>query len=338
MNQLNANRMVVVDLYAGSYNRENIGHEIFNLNRNPVDGHFYGYCPPWDGIAITKFGASNKDEYIDDVLVVYVTKKDKSNNREIIAFSLNARVFKTGQSGEGLSRNFLDRDGKETVPTFSVQSDNLYDLRNRFNKFEIKINDFSNKMFRKQRFYGGTYSKLDEKIIAYIESILANKELLDNDDSEEQEEIQLAEPASNEDIQSSADKPLCIVKGSQGKAIAKDSRISKSALVDAKYTCIVNSAHKTFITKNKIPYMEGHHLVPCTVMNSEHFMKKFNKNIDCFENIVCICPNCHREVHYGEWDSKAKKIQIIFKKQQDKLKRVGLLITEQELLDLYKRG
>jgi len=338
MYNLYSKKMIVVDLYAGSYNEKNIGHELFNLIKDPIDGNFYGYCPPRNGVAITKFGASNKDEYIDDVLVVYVSKKIKSNNREIVAFCLNARIFKTGQSGEGLSRNFIDKDGKEVISTYSIKSDNLYNLKNRFNKFEIKINDYSNKMFRKQRFYGGTYPKLDQKIINYILSVLENKVFLDNDDNEEQEEIQISEPASSEVIQNSSDKPLNIENGNQGKIILKDSRISKSALIDAKYTCTINAAHKTFITKHKMPYMEGHHLIPCTVLNSEYFMKKFNKNIDCFENIVSVCPNCHREIHYGEWNSKSEKIRIIFRKQQQKLKQVGILITEAELLNLYKKN
>ncbi|OFX39078.1 MAG: hypothetical protein A2X08_03780 [Bacteroidetes bacterium GWA2_32_17] len=337
-NNINTKRIIVVDLYAGSYNEKNTGHELFNLVRNPVDSNFYGYCPPRDGIALTKFGASKNDEYIDNVLVVYVSKKNKSNNREIIAFCLNARIFKTGQSGKGLSRNFIDKDGKEVISTYSVKSDNLYDLRNRFNKFEIKINDYNNKMFRKQRFYCGTYPELDIGIIDYIESVLEQKAILDNDDSDVQEEIQISEPADTEIIKKSSEKPLNIENGNQGKIIVKDSRISKSALIAANYTCSINTIHKTFITKQKIPYMEGHHLIPCTVTNSEYFMKKYNKNIDCIENIVSICPNCHREIHYGEWKSKSEKIKLLFRKQQDKLKQIGILITEDELLKLYKNG
>jgi hypothetical protein len=337
MYNLDSKKMIVVDLNAGSYIEKNTGHELFNLIKNPIDGYFYGYCPPWDGVNITKFGARNNDDYIDDVLVVYVSKKVKSNNREIIAFCLNARIFKTGQSGKGLSRNFTDKDGKEVISSYSVKSDNLYSFNNRFNKFEIKINDYNNKMFRKQRFYGGTYPKLDEKIIDYILSVLETKRFLDNDDNEEQEEIQISEPASSEIIQNSSDKPLNIENGNHGKIIVKDSRISKSALIDAKYTCAINAAHKTFITKHKTPYMEGHHLIPCTVMNSQYFMEMFNKNIDCFENIVSVCPNCHREIHYGEWNSKSEKIRIIYRKQQKKLNRVGILITENELLNLYNK-
>ena len=336
MYNLDSKRMIVVDLNSGSYNETNIGHEIFNLEKNPIDGNFYGYCPPYDGVAITKFGASIKDEYIEDVLVVYVSKKVKSNNREIIAFCLNTKLFKIGQSGEGLSRQFIDKNKKNVVSTYSVRSDNLYNLKNRFNRFEIKISEYSNQMFRKQRFYGGTYPALDKKIIEYIESVLEDKAILDNDDNDVQEDIQISQPASSEEIQNSSVKPLNIENGNHGKIIAKDSRISKSALIDAKYTCAIEVSHKTFITKHKIPYMEGHHLIPCTVMNSEYFMKRFNKNIDCFENIASVCPNCHREIHYGEWSSKSEKIRILFRKQQVKFKRVGILITEDELLNLYR--
>lgn len=333
---ISAKRMVVIDLYAGSYNKEKTGHELFNLDKNPIDNNFYGYCPPWDGINIKEFGANKTDEYIDNVLVVYVSKKEKSNNREIIAFCINARVFKAKQSGDKLSRNFIDKDGKERISTYSIKSDNLFDLRNRFCKFEINTNDYSNYMFRKQRFYGGKYPELDNKIIEYIEDVLGSKKMLDVDDNDEQEEILQAEPATKEDIQSSANKELNIVSSNQGKIIAKNSRISKSALIEAKYICAINPNHTTFTTVNNVPYMEGHHLIPCTLSNSKFFMKKFNKNIDCLENIICLCPNCHREVHYGEWNSKSEKIKEIFTKQKEKLEKVGLLISEEELLNLYK--
>lgn len=335
MGKLNVNKTLVVDLYSGEYARKHIGHEDLNLIENPVDGNFYGYCPPWDGVAIGKLGAKKDAEYIDDITVVYVRKREGSNNRVIIAFCLNARVFRKAQSGDKLNR-LIDEDGEIKTATFSIMSDNLYDLKTRLNKFEIKIQDYNNYMFRKQRFYSGTYPELDNKIISYLENYLETKSLLDNDDSEEQEEIQMAEPASLQEIQDSAKKPLCIANGNHGKVIAKDSRITKSVLLATKYTCAINPTHKTFITKNKVPYMEGHHLIPCTVTNSEYFWKKFNKNIDCFENIVCLCPNCHREVHYGEWDNKSEKIKAMFKKQEAMLKRIGVFISEEELLSLYK--
>ncbi|MFA6201416.1 MAG: HNH endonuclease, partial [Bacteroidales bacterium] len=296
--KLDARKMIIVDLNSGSYNKTNKGHELFNLTQNPIDNNYYGYCPPHDGIVINKLGAKKLDDYIDGILVIYVTKKLKSNNREIIAFCLNARVFKEGQSGDNLARNFKNNDGQKKIATYSVLSDNLIDLSSRLNKFEIKINDYNNQMFRMQRVYGGTYPKLDKKIIIYLEEILENKVLLDNDNNELQEEIQNSEPATKEEIEKSANKPLSFGSSSQGKTITKDNRLSKSALKSTNYTCVVNPNHKTFFTKQGVQYMEGHHLIPCTVTNGEYFMEKFNKNIDCFENIVCVCPNCHREIHY----------------------------------------
>ena len=65
---------------------------------------------------------------------------------------------------------------------------------------------------------------------------------------------------------------------------------------------------------------------------------KIQKNIDCFENIVCLCPNCHREVHYGELSGKFEKIKIMFKQQEDKLRGIGLIISEDNLLSLYQNS
>ena len=177
-----------------------------------------------------------------------------------------------------------------------------------------------------------------EQLAKFVEkiNILKYKELLDNDDIDEQEKIQNTEPATQEEIEDSVNKPLCIVKNGLNEAIGKKSNISKSALKKADYTCQIDPTHKTFITTRGEKYMEGHHLIPCTVKNSKYFEKKFKKNIDCFENIVCICPNCHRAVHFGDWNTKEEMIKMMFIKQSGKLKKVGILITEKELLNLYR--
>ncbi|MCL2458335.1 MAG: hypothetical protein FWF31_05690, partial [Desulfobulbus sp.] len=48
MNKFDPKRMLVIDMHSGRYAQERTGHEIFNLERNPIDGRFYGYCPPHD--------------------------------------------------------------------------------------------------------------------------------------------------------------------------------------------------------------------------------------------------------------------------------------------------
>lgn len=74
MDRLSIQNFVVIDLYSGSYTKNYKGHEIFNLDRNPVTGKFYGYCPPKDGLNINKLGANSTASFIDGILVIYVCK------------------------------------------------------------------------------------------------------------------------------------------------------------------------------------------------------------------------------------------------------------------------
>jgi len=338
MSKFEPKRMLVVDMNSGSYVQKETGHELYNLVRNPVDGRFYGYCPPDDRINIcANFAAKSRDDCVENILVVYVTKKEKSKNREIIAFMPNAKIHGTEQPGEKLNRIFFDKKTKTNkVASYSIEGEILVDLGSRANKFEIEVSKYSAHMFRKQRFYGGTYPKLDKKIIAYIESILEGKNLLD-DDIEYQEEIQRSEPATPQELQGTEKRQLNIVEGSQGRVIAKDGRISKSALKLKEFICQIDSTHKTFMTKRGTPYMEGHHLIPCTVSNAEDFWTKNSINIDCLENIVCICPNCHRAVHFGDEQTKEKIVKAMYDQQSEQLMKVGITITEKALLALYKK-
>ena len=90
---------IVVDLGSGSYWRNNTGHEVFNLDPNDVDGRFYGYLPPYDNPNIEQLGASSTDDYVDGIMVVYVKKLPNSSNRQIVAFTDNARVYAKSHSG-----------------------------------------------------------------------------------------------------------------------------------------------------------------------------------------------------------------------------------------------
>ncbi|MDR0306529.1 MAG: hypothetical protein LBI42_06800 [Chitinispirillales bacterium] len=181
------------------------------------------------------------------------------------------------------------------------------------------------------------FSKILNKEIpnpSYVANRLKSKNLLD-DDFAEQEKIQQAKSATAKEIKNSANRSLSLGSGSQGETVSKNSNISKAAIEKANYTCLIDPNHNTFINTQSKPYMEGHHLIPCTVTNAKIFFDKYKKNIDCFENIVCICPTCHRAVHFGHENTKIEKIKIMYAKQAGKLENAGIPITEQELLELY---
>jgi len=328
MNKFDAKKMVVVDMGAGSYTRTNVGHELFNLKPNPVDGKFYGYCPAEGYLTIGNFGAGNDDSYIDDVLVVYTTKKENSTDRKIIAFCPQARVYRKNQSGKEKGR-FMPGDEKPV--DYSIESEHLINLENSSPIFTIELRKYSRWMFRKLRFYGETYRDLAQEIIAYIEGMLNN----DDDLSDYQKQVQDANPVTKKEQQNSADRQVETTSGPSGESVKKNPSLAKSVIVESGYKCIIDQNHETFQTKKGERYMEGHHLIPCTPRNARNFEEKDGKNIDCIENIVSICPTCHRAIHFGCNSTKEALVKTLYARQKNKLEEVGLRITEAELLALY---
>ena len=62
--------------------------------------------------------------------------------------------------------------------------------------------------------------------------------------------------------------------------------------------------------------------------------KSYSK-LDREENIVCICPNCHRAIHYGDNNTKKRLIELLFNKQKVKFESVRIHITLDDLYELY---
>lgn len=322
--------MIVVDLYSGGWLVENEPHEKYNLTK--VDGRYYGYCPPWGNVDTTKLGAKRETDSVDGVIVVYTQKinKNVNANREIIAFSTNATVHPIGLDGKHLNR-IIKKDGTISYSSYSIESDehDMFIKDGSWPEFVLEASR-SNNILRRQRFYKGRHPEIDVRMLDYIEGIISGKDRIKRS---YQEEIQEAAPTNSE---KDAQDPLCFSEGLSGEAIAKRSGIAKAALVAAHFTCAGDPSHKTFTTSRDVPYMEGHHLIPCTVSNARTYWKRFNRNIDCKANIVCLCPICHRQIHYGSDAAKTQLIRRLYKTQKSALKAGGLNISLSELLTLYK--
>ncbi len=97
----------------------------------------------------------------------------------------------------------------------------------------------------------------------------------------------------------------------------------------ASYSCEINHSHQSFVSEstNK-PYMEGHHAIP---MNAQDH---FNVSLDVYANIVCLCPICHRRIHYGIRDERVGMIQQIYDKRFARLARSGLAMSKDEFVDI----
>lgn len=112
-----------------------------------------------------------------------------------------------------------------------------------------------------------------------------------------------------------------------------DARISKTVLNENNYICeiekITGNIHRTFNTNNEVQYMEGHHLIPMKAQ------KDFINNIDRSDNICCLCPNCHRAIHYGTVKEKKSRLILLYKEKIEKLKANDIYIDFEELVNKY---
>ena len=119
---------------------------------------------------------------------------------------------------------------------------------------------------------------------------------------------------------------------SKTSSIPRDAGIAKTSLIDAKYKCQIDKNHKTFISqKTNKNYVEAHHLIPM------EYYDDFKNCIDVEANIVALCPNCHREIHFSDIKNKERLLKKLMTDQRKKLlSDKGISVTEKKILLLYK--
>lgn len=103
-------------------------------------------------------------------------------------------------------------------------------------------------------------------------------------------------------------------------------------LKNANYMCEVNNAHETFLSKNNDkPYMEAHHIIP--LKNQENF----EFSIDNYPNLICLCPICHRKLHYGRDDDRTIVLENIYHQRKDRLASTGVFLSRNEFINFAIR-
>lgn len=74
--------------------------------------------------------------------------------------------------------------------------------------------------------------------------------------------------------------------------------------------------------------MEPHHLIPLD------YQYLFEFSLDVEANIICLCSNCHNEIHYGlNYKSLIKKF---YNERKEPLEQCGIKIELEELYKLYQ--
>lgn len=141
----------------------------------------------------------------------------------------------------------------------------------------------------------------------------------------------------NEDVCKDAYKvePVAVAKFDKKRRFRTNPLLGKIAIKKSYYQCERDFNHQTFPSKktNK-SYMEAHHLIP--VCYQKEIWEKYHVNIDCVENLVSLCPTCHKAFHYGTNEVKDKMIEEVYKICAPKYHAIGLKITLEEIKKIYK--
>lgn len=105
--------------------------------------------------------------------------------------------------------------------------------------------------------------------------------------------------------------------------------IVAQVIQSANYKCEYNDGHKTFISnRTNANYVEGHHIIPMEKQDA------FNVSLDVYANIVSLCPTCHRLLHHGIRDEKARVLEKIYNERNDRLHNSGIRIGIRDLIEI----
>jgi len=106
------------------------------------------------------------------------------------------------------------------------------------------------------------------------------------------------------------------------KRIKRDAKVILEAKKRDNFICQVNKEHITFKSKGQ-NYVEGHHIIPM------YQQKNYDFILDSIDNILSLCPTCHREIHYS--DNKKKILDKVYSKNNIYFKEKRI-----DKIELYK--
>lgn len=122
------------------------------------------------------------------------------------------------------------------------------------------------------------------------------------------------------------DKPMAVEKtNTMEYQVWKRSGILRTQTIEyASYSCEMDEGHKTFLAaSNHKPYMEAHHIIPL------HLQDSFQYSLDVYANLICLCPICHRRIHYGIYEDRLDMLYAIYEKRKARLGHCGIQMSKE---------
>jgi 5-methylcytosine-specific restriction protein A len=161
-------------------------------------------------------------------------------------------------------------------------------------------------------------------------NLLDHLDLISSDDYQEAAN-EIATSASSTPLQAGSLPPPSKVAGKQLGKYKRDPSMAARAIQAAGHQCEVDPAHLTFTSrKTKKPFVEAHHLIPMQCQSN------FEVSLDVPENIVALCPGCHRKFHHARFGELKPSLSKLFVARREALKSRGIGGEPEDLHKIYK--
>lgn len=253
----------------------------------------------------------NINNIIDTTLIT--TFKNKSR---VVSLFKNTNIFIFRNNTIELNMEF-----EFAINQILTIEHELYNLEN--------FNNYKNFLENSQNF---NINIITPKIPKAIIDETKDTEYLIYQEKLETEEIKITE---NNYINNSKNKPNIdnTNQSSKSQNYNRDPKIGVIARRIANYNCQINSSHITFKNIQNNNYVEIHHIIPISLQ--KHYWSSLSINIDCLENVIALCPNCHRSIHLGNSNTKKQILKNVYNLKKEKLKEIGIDISYEQLLKFY---
>lgn len=270
---------------------------------------------------------NRRTKKISPSVVAKAPSKTYNANSNVIISTHTTKWFNQHNSSTQLHLGQLDSDGNEFNDfRLGLLVDDYLIMLKYANQDSILALSIPAEFFKKYNVIG--QSKINRKLSAT--DMKTVKQYLTSD-SEYSSESNSRSIASEQTPMT----PAPPQKGSKRNASSKvkykgkPSR-GKGALEKAHYTCENDPTHTTFTSDvTGKDYMEPHHLIPISNQGL------YEHDIDITSNLICLCPTCHKQIHYGQKTDIKQMLSAFYATRKSDLKTCGIEIDLDTLLAYY---
>lgn len=172
----------------------------------------------------------------------------------------------------------------------------------------------------------GFYDRLTERVGGTVLNLLPP---IGEDDFQEAASALANEPNVPPPQAGPIPPPPALTGGRMGR-YKRDIRVAARALRTAGFSCEADPTHFSFTAKrNGKNFVEAHHLFPMSRQPG------FPVSLDVPENIMALCPTCHRLLHHGIVAEKRPLLTGFYRQRSTGLKGRGIAASLQDLIACY---